>query len=247
MLSFLQTEKVLHHWVQYLSAFNNSYFPRQEDDSQSNLIWNADTASIETHWFHGHFFSLDLQELHLTFNREDTFSLIDKKPEQIYAWMRDKLSAHGLNGSQLQPQFSYELDAFDTTLFSAKDFSLSTLEQIIHHRSLSNAVLKEISTHYKRTSPIRIWPHHFDTGLLIGLAQDNDPFSKGYGLGYAPADTICHESYYYGSAFGLTRTGNHIGAGQWKTGDWEGAILPISAASPAKVSDFFSLFLQCWE
>lgn len=66
------------------------------------------------------------------------------------------------------------------------------------------------------------------------------------GAGYAIADSICPEPYFYLSGYHKRQPINFLNApslsaGEWRTGaDWQGALLPISASlTPDRIDAFF--------
>ena len=96
----------------------------------------------------------------------------------------------------------------------------------MHLRILAQFVLERIDKQYDLNTSIRIWPHHFDTGIYSPL-PDSD---VTIGLGLAIPDTICNKHYLYLSGY---KNGNTIetsglpklSLGEWKSDGFTGAIL----------------------
>jgi hypothetical protein len=81
------------------------------------------------------------------------------------------------------------------------------------------------------SSPINIWPHHFDTGTYHPLSE-----TGSIGTGFAVADTIVNEPYFYIYGWAKDKTIDYASApdlpfGEWKTGSWKGAIMPLSTVT----------------
>ena len=78
-------------------------------------------------------------------------------------------------------------------------------------------------------SEIRIWPHHFDTGIYT-MVSDN----LGLGFGLAMKDALLGEAYFYISGYGAESPLEYqnlpnLSAGRWESGEqWKGAVLPLS-------------------
>jgi len=95
-------------------------------------------------------------------------------------------------------------------------------------------VLKHAVTNYERAEPIRIWPHHFDTGTLIPLDGSNTgEITQSVGLGWAIPDNMVDEPHYYLSIWSrdpmeLSLKMPLLKAGSWMMPEWNGAVLRLS-------------------
>ena len=96
-------------------------------------------------------------------------------------------------------------------------------------------LLRELATGFPGSSTVRIWPHHFDTGLLLPVRHSGDGTLLGYlSAGLAPRDSIAGEPYLYLTGWHSEEgeldfpTQGPLKAGQWATGDWKGAFLTLS-------------------
>jgi len=93
-----------------------------------------------------------------------------------------------------------------------------------------------IASHHKNTTEIRIWPHHFDTGMLIDLSAQKD-MSIGLGLGYAIAVSLSEVPYYYCYGWGKTIDYSQLSAlknGVWINTNWKGALFPATDSRDLK-------------
>ena len=105
------------------------------------------------------------------------------------------------------------------------------------------------------TSPIQMWPHHFDLAMLAfsgRLVEGQDPANEEYAdeqmnFGFAPADASIPEPYFYITAYPfqpqLMETPLPTAA-YWHTAGFTGAILPYAALTTAEAPD--QLLLGFW-
>jgi hypothetical protein len=56
----------------------------------------------------------------------------------------------------------------DGATFSVKDKAY--FQESVRQRHNAEIILLEISNQHSNTAPVRVWPHHFDTGTYIPLA-----------------------------------------------------------------------------
>lgn len=244
-LVFLQT--MLHYKAQHLAALNNSFLPVLEDDSQSNLGWNIKRESFVsralpngsylelscktfTYFYHGNSFKADLP-------------IAGRKDIDIELWITEQLVKDGMDASEFPAKLSYKLSHFEAQIDKWNAKLKSAAKQLSAWRTLAQNGGNKLGEFYSHHSELRVWPHHFDTGMLVDLG---DEYTKGVGIGYAIKDAVCSSPYYYAYAWG-SKTLDHdslkpLSKGVWKNGDWKGAILPVSL--DLKEEDVFQFYLE---
>jgi len=89
----------------------------------------------------------------------------------------------------------------------------------------------------KETSPVQLWPHHFDLAMLLFSGRripgedptDEDASDEQMNFGFSTGDGGISEPYFYITAWkspeGLTTLPLSDGA-HWHTAGWKGAVLP---------------------
>lgn len=108
-----------------------------------------------------------------------------------------------------------------------------------NYRHNAELVINEISGKFDQAAPVRVWPHHFDTGSLIPVSyNDSGEIIKSIGMGWAMPDNMVNEPYYYLSFWseepieGVEKL-ESLNLGRWMMPDWNGAILTHSVISNA--------------
>ena len=107
-------------------------------------------------------------------------------------------------------------------------------------RVLAQLVLEKIDKQYNLNTSIRIWPHHFDTGIYSPLPDSDITI----GLGLAIPDSISNKHYLYISGY---KNGNTIdtsklpklASGEWKSNGFTGAILNADTLVESEGVAFF--------
>ncbi len=108
------------------------------------------------------------------------------------------------------------------------------VDESIRYRHNAELVMKEFAPTFSTVEPVRIWPHHFDTGTFATLVRNKKgETSKTIGLGWAIPDSMVEEPYFYLSfsskkSNDLSDELKELPEGKWMTPDWNGAVLPLS-------------------
>lgn len=244
-LVFLQT--MLHYKAQHLAALSNSFLPVLEDDSQSNFGWNIKRESFVsrslpngsylelsckafTYFYHGNGFKVDLP-------------IAGRKDIDISLWIKEQLVKDGLDASKYPAKLGYKLSHFEAQIDKWNVKLKRAAKQLSAWRTLAQNGGEKLGEFYSHHSEPRVWPHHFDTGMLVDLGDD---YTKGVGIGYAIKDAVYPSPYYYAYAWGGNAldhdTLKRLSKGIWKNGDWKGAILPVSQG--LKEEDVFQFYLE---
>ena len=76
-------------------------------------------------------------------------------------------------------------------------FNPQVFKTFADHFANADLVLKKIAQNYNNASTIRLWPHHFDLGLMINLEKADSEEAKSVGAGFSPGDENYDQPYYY--------------------------------------------------
>ena len=104
----------------------------------------------------------------------------------------------------------------------------------IRYRHNAELLINEMAKQFKDVEPVRIWPHHFDTGTFAAIDwNEKGAASKTIGLGLAIPDSMVNEPYFYLSFWSenpldIEYNPVKLPAGKWMMPDWNGAVLSVS-------------------
>jgi len=178
--------------------------------------------------------TLDLKESLLVGRTADGAQMteaIDGQPAaELAAKISDFLTADGLDSVRAPAG-----DSYGTAGFSG--YSTGHANRMGQVISAVNAAMARFrSSIREETSPIQLWPHHFDLSMLWlpggkieGQDPDNEEYSdKQMNFGFAFGDDGIPEPYFYVTAYPLPADfpNLRLPAGtEWKTDGFSGAVL----------------------
>ena len=246
-----QTDQTLHSLAQLLALTAMQWLPARPDDSHTNLIWNSHKNRLEGQPFtcKGQQIRLiiDMDAFALNFidDRDNvlaSFSPANRTPAHAMAWWKSQMQAWGI--AEIRG-LNYQL-ANDSVPAETVYEHPSGLADWAYWRTMANETLHTLTAWSGRNSEVRVWPHHFDTGVYYSLIDDSGQERAAIWAGYAIADSVCAEPYYYLSGYSRSQVVDMgqapaLKMGEWRNGpDWKGALLPVSSINnPAVVDDFF--------
>lgn len=241
MQGYKSIDQILHQLSQVIAKVNKAYLPHQPDDSHTNLYFDELGQRITGRWFP---------------EKGTKYLLVFDIPKWEYKILDDKLSViHSVsqNGKMAAESEAILSKALDQLGFSTEKlmdplnfkipkypFLQEKLNQPDHKasqswigiRSLANQTSLILLGYLQKEAEIRIWPHHFDTGIYVEVNAD-----VGIGFGLAMADAMIDSPYFYLAGYGLKdkswdweKVGT-LEAGKWMISEhWKGAVLPITTA-----------------
>nr|WP_321226220.1 hypothetical protein [uncultured Psychroserpens sp.] len=236
-------EKQMHLAAQYLAAAGISFLEKKPDDSHTNLGFDTENGCLYTHTLseNGDVLCLDYDRFALEWksNQETkTFNLDGASHAEVLKWLTDTSKAF-LNKTY-HYQFHYDLPYAIDDAFIFKLLDVNKLKALKQLRILAQLVLENIDKQYSLDASIRIWPHHFDTGIYSPLPDSDITI----GLGLAIPDTICNKHYLYISGYkngGTIDTSQlpKLESGEWKSDGFTGAILNADTIVESEGVAFF--------
>ncbi len=239
--NLIPTIQALHQASQFAAMVSNSYLPKLSDDSQNSFHWTAETGCLEGRWLKNPTMRMliDVRNFEIIIDNYlsmEIISLDGWTKEQIIGNLQDELKKIQLNPSLLKPveQFTIPAHPVDKGLPFSKP-SMEFLTEWSNYLNVTQLVLGEIQSRFKRASAISVWPHHFDMGLYLPIAKDEaGKDTQSIGLGLAIADAYVPEPYFYVNHWGKEsiKYPKHLPQtryGYWNTKDWKGLVLTSSA------------------
>ncbi len=246
-----EADRLLHSLAQLLARTGTNQLPNQPDDSQANLNWNAQKQHVE-----GRPFDHDSQQIRLVINLSGgciqfvtvenqsvaLFVIDGKTPDEVVAWWHEVLHGWGLKTDK---PLSYQLDHEPITPQMTYTWP-ADMGPWVEWRTVANETLQTLNDQTRQFSEVRIWPHHFDTGVYYSFPDKTGNERAAIWAGYAVADALSQEPYFYLSGYNTRQPVNFsiappLTVGHWLvTPNWNGAFLAVSEASSITwVSQFF--------
>ena len=160
-----------HHAAQFIALAGRHLIPQREDDSNTNLQYQVDGERFIGNKLPGGFrLALYLPELRLLIldvndNIIAEIPLLSWTKAEVFGILKQKLAELSVDVSGFTTEMHYEIPAHKVDSDAA--FSLNAEKQIkenIYYRSNAEIILNRVAAKFQNAEPVRIWPHHFDTG-----------------------------------------------------------------------------------
>ena len=148
---------------------------------------------------------------------------------------------------------------FDRTTWH--DFDLEAAQRYWRALSWVDIQLKTFkASQHAETSPVQVWPHHFDIAMLLCSGRkipgtdhgDPDVSDEQLNFGFVPGDDAIREAYFYATAYPdpMKRMKMRLPPGAyWHTRGWDGAVMPYAQLLRARrpeerLQQFFHAFAE---
>jgi hypothetical protein len=235
---YTQIDQELHQLVQTIAKANRTFVSPKEDDSHTNLFFDPVSCRIYGQWMDVgkekviltlNLVTSQFEWLNDTWNVLQSFLIEGKTQTQIEIEINEKLSELGLNTPSFLKEMHYQIPEYSFADQVWNTFSMERVKKWVRFRSLANQASGLVAGTLQTSSEIRIWPHHFDTGIY---AAPNP--NTGIGFGLAMQDSMVGAPYFYCSGYNLN--GNNmvysempdLTFGHWVVGGtWNGAVLSL--------------------
>ena len=238
----------MHLASQYLAAAGISFLKKEADDSHTNLGFNTESGCLETHLLseNNDQLSLCYQSFSLIWKSNDdskTLKLDGTSHKEVLQWLSET-SATFLNKPYTY-NFHYELPY---TIDEDMTFQLKNTAEVtdlMHLRILTHFSLEKIIELYNLDATIRVWPHHFDTGIYAKLPDS----SISVGLGLAIADAVSDSYYLYASGYNdegqiTPQNFKAFTKGAWSIDGFKGAVLAAPHLTDDEALEFFKQSIE---
>lgn len=236
-MSYIATDEHIHQLCQTLAKANRSFVPKKDDDSHTNLYFDELDQRITGHWIKTpvgrRILSLNLKDYRFEWQNSDKNVMASHQIEgkTIEAWETE--IAQGLSDLQLEQGNFLDTLHFEITEYEFRDGVFhkpaeGALDEWMQIRTLGNQVCMQLNGYAQVESPIRIWPHHFDTGVYFEV---DDKIGIGFGLAMKDAGTDA--PYFYMSGYPNKGSIDYndlpeIGKGHWMLSEgFNGALLKV--------------------
>ncbi len=252
MQGYHKIDQRLHQLSQVIAKINRTYVSKQADDSHTNLYFDPLSHRLFGRWISSKqkkiILGLNIREFQFEFINEarkviNSFAIKGKTYDEIEVSIERYLPELGMDQTGFRDHLHFEITSYTFINDGFDDLDAAALGDWEKFRALANDACNTLLGHFQVEGEIRIWPHHFDTGIYVDL---NDKRSLGFGL--AMEDSMVGEPYFYFSGYGLN---NHkmdystipdLTFGRWEIEEnWKGAVLPLSVLksdATGKIKEF---------
>ena len=232
--------EVLYHAAQYISMAGRFFIPTKEDDSHTNADWIA-----SKNWVLGNCINRPYGKIHVALDYpllvlivcDDKLSPIaeidlnGKNRLEVFNWLNNQLWKLGIEVDEFEPELHYQL--IDHPLMHGSNFEMKRPKdflELANYRSNGHALLQQVTANYEDKSDVRIWPHHFDDGVIVNLERDHESVVSLLSMGLAMPDKYYDQPYFYVNAWknsgvDYTKLPPIKGRGQWHEDEWHGQVL----------------------
>lgn len=250
MRAYTELDGQMHQLCQILAKFGRTFVQAREDDSHTNLRLDVLGRRVWGRWagfgngFCALCFDLDNQKFHLVNHNLQTlasFQTIGVSRNNVEQSLAQYISqALNGNGAALLDPLHFQIPDYGPPDETVQKFDGLGLDQWFHHRQQADQACGLLMDRLNVDAEIRIWPHHFDTGIYVEVKD-----KIGVGFGWAMADDMVGEPYFYFSVYGLKdhtidySTVATLSRGKWILGEqWNGAVLPFGDVTKSDLSSF---------
>jgi hypothetical protein len=249
-----------HHAAQFIALVGRHLVPRQPDDSHTNMEYFLDRKWLIGNEIPGGVrMVLSMSEEKLLIvdggvNSRSEISLVGSTKQQVFEQVKKSLSELKLDVTSLINELHYDLPDHELdhdAIFKVGDQLY--IQENVSYRHNAEIVIRRIASNSEKSVPVRVWPHHFDTGTFIPLKFNKDGgISKSIGLGWAIPDTMVDEPYFYLRFWSEDPVEQFDAlpepeAGEWIRTGWHGGVarnghivnIPSASGQHAYVEAFF--------
>lgn len=243
-MNYTQTDRRIHYLSQTLAKAGKAFAEKKEDDSHTNVYFDPAKDRIEGRWFDTPkgkmMLVLRITDFCMMWINEkeaaiQTVSTVKKLSSEIEKQLEKGIIEMGLDQEGFSDPLHYEIPEYSFIGQPIQMINKHLLDEWKEWRSLANEACEKVLGILDVEGEIRVWPHHFDTGIYVS-ANEN----IGIGFGLAMEDEMAGAPYFYMSGYPGKGELNYtslpdLGLGRWEVeGGYKGAILPIEEFEESK-------------
>lgn len=250
MKDYSKADRLLHGLCQIIAKINRSFVPKEADDSHTNFYFDPLHQRILGRWI-----EMEYRPLILTFNlKEFQFEWLDQRLniigffkvegrtlDEIENTIDSGLNKLGLSSSRFNRQLHYSIPDYPLLNKPLKKLTADQLDSWALYRQMGNEACYRLLGMFQINGEVRIWPHHFDTGIYFEPDQ-----KMGLGFGLSMKDTLVGEPYLYITAYPLEGQTLDLSNpatlkfGRWiNSTEWKGAVLALKSIKEQKFLNTF--------
>ncbi len=256
MQEYIKTDQQLHWLSQLIAKVNRTYVPKRDDDGHTNLFFDNIASRIPGRWFEAGkdqvIFGLNIQYQRFEWLDKSSkvlhnIPVFNKSMEELEHETAHFLKSLNNDTKKFHEPLHFEIPDYGIEKLNPDRLSSQGINDWMFYRTIAAQSAQSFLGHLQTDGEIRIWPHHFDTGVYTMVTSD-----LGIGYGLAMKDDMLGEPYFYLAGYNSNQpiqydNMNQLSFGAWKTGpNWNGAVLPFSTIngfSATVVRDVIETFI----
>lgn len=225
------------HWAtQVLAAVGYAHLERADDDSQSNAGWVDGMQILAGRLVASeppYFVSLAVADLTLALHEPGGDALVEVPLHGLELEEAFEAISMAIAERTQQPTVRLKLPSYEMPAFSSGNpvnfdfFDADAFAEFARWMHDANLVLLDLSKASSSSTVPRVWPHHFDMGMLISPpAAGGGAPDQSIGVGLSPGDGSYPDPYWYVSPHPQPEGAlPPLSSGHWHTAGWTGAVL----------------------
>lgn len=203
-MAYTETDKIIHQLAQIPAKFNRTFVKAKDDDSHTSIGYGPVNRRLFSRWTNlteaRHILSLELETftfvlLDDSYRRELEVVTQGKTYHEVEEELAHALNEIGIPSRGLVKPMHYEIPDYGLENEPIEHLSKADFSEWTDLRALASYACHQIQAHFQVREEVRIWPHHFDTGIFVPL---NQKLSIGFGL--AMQDKFVDTPYFYYTA-----------------------------------------------
>jgi hypothetical protein len=231
-----------HVAIQNVAAVARAYLGDSPGDETAVLHWVPGFWRMAGQWVKGEtafrsslsFKDFNIYLVDRRVNVLAQYSLQGKTHNQAMVWLEEQILSLGLGSRAITLALPYELPLHND---NGKDVFTPVRTQLfyefgkLYHNTYS-VLLQLKSLFPKKSSDIRIWPHHFDMSLEVTLKETGERATNTMiKAGFSPGDPYFEGPYFYVNTqpFVDVESLPALENGMWFAEDWTGAVVMLSS------------------
>lgn len=234
------TSDTIYQAAQYLAMVAQAFIPSKEDDSHTNADWFAkrnwllSNAIISPNGLIHVALDYTLLVLIICTDKLEPIAEVElsgKTRLEGFNWLNNQLWKLGLEVDNFEMELHYDIP--DHPVLHGATFEMDIPKyflELANYRTNGYNILNEVTAKFKDKSTNRIWPHHFDDGIIVNTKRDNESVIALISMGLAMPDAYYDQPYFYVNAW--TKNGIDYSTiaplkskGKWHEKDWKGQVL----------------------
>ncbi|PCJ66791.1 MAG: hypothetical protein COA58_04850 [Bacteroidetes bacterium] len=237
MQEYNKVDQQLHQLSQIIAKVNRTFVQKEEDDSHTNLYYDHVNGRIFGRWIEVErgsvVLSLDLRSFKFVwydrlFKILKSYAIVGRTSMEIELEIESDLPDFRLSKDGFKEELHFKINDYSFINDSFELIEKQDLEVWRYWRNKANKACQQVLGALQQSSEIRIWPHHFDTGIYAIIPQN-----IGISFGLAMEDDMVDSPYFYMSGYPEKSSldfskVSDLSLGRWQTvGEWRGAVLPL--------------------